>query len=451
MMEQEIDLRPYFRAIVQAWKPILSMMLIAALGAAIFSYFMPRPSMANAQLLVLPTASQVSLDPRFTTRETTVTNAGMQRQALIDLASSPVMEARAAQELGLTGSRPGALLGKVEVSATSDLLTFTVSDDDALAATRLAEVWARSYEALVNELYTGVEAQAQRIDGEMGDALSRYEEAQRSLEAFLTQGETVSVDQEVQRLEGLLAVSREAQQLLYANHLTRTQELSLLIDDARTVRAQINTGSPFADTLADLALRSRAAGGVPLPLSLRFESPDAFTQGRAVTANDLDQLISVLERERDRFVSQAAELSSAIAAGESSSVGLEQATRARYEQELATASSRLEGLKSRETLLTARRDLALESLKVLQAKSAELALAKAVPTVNVRFIGSSAIAPSSAAVSTVVAVILATALAFGLSVLVVIAMELMRRIRPGSDVPTSSPGERPVDQPVASR
>ena len=451
MMEQEIDLRPYFRAIVQAWKPILSMMLIAALGAAIFSYFMPRPSMANAQLLVLPTASQVSLDPRFTTRETTVTNAGMQRQALIDLASSPVMEARAAQELGLTGSRPGALLGKVEVSATSDLLTFTVSDDDALAATRLAEVWARSYEALVNELYTGVDAQVQQITAETGDALGRYDEAQRGLEAFLSQGETVSVDQEVQRLEGLLAGSREAQQLLYANHLTRTQELNLLIDDARTVRAQIGTGSPFADNLADLALRSRAAGGAQLPLNLRFESAGAFTQDRVVTAADLDQLISVLERERDRFVSQAAELSSAIAAGESSSVGLEQATRARYEQELATASSRLEGLKARENLLTARRDLALESLKVLQAKSAELALAKAVPTVNVRFIGSSAIPSSSAAASIVVAVVLASALAFGLSVLVVIAMELIRRIRPGSDVPAAAPGDRPVDQPAASR
>jgi len=451
MLEQEIDLRPYFRAIVQAWKPILSLVLIAGLGAAIFSYFTPRAFMASAQLLVLPTASQVSLDPRFTTRETTVTNSGMQRQALIDLASSPVMEARAAQELGLTGSRPGALLSKVEVSATSDLLTFTVSDDDALAATRLAEVWARSYEALVNELYTGVDAQVQQITAETGDALGRYDEAQRGLEAFLSQGETVSVDQEVQRLEGLLAGSREAQQLLYANHLTRTQELNLLIDDARTVRAQIGTGSPFADNLADLALRSRAAGGAQLPLNLRFESAGAFTQDRVVTAADLDQLISVLERERDRFVSQAAELSSAIAAGESSSVGLEQATRARYEQELATASSRLEGLKARENLLTARRDLALESLKVLQAKSAELALAKAVPTVNVRFIGSSAIPSSSAAASIVVAVVLASALAFGLSVLVVIAMELIRRIRPGSDVPAAAPGDRPVDQPAASR
>jgi capsular polysaccharide biosynthesis protein len=448
MLEQEIDLRPYFRALLQAWKAIVGVVILAVVAAAVFSLLRPRPAEASAQLLVVPTVSQVNLDARIPTRDTALTNGSLQRQALIDLASSPVMETHVAEELGLNPVAPGSLLAKIDVAATSDLLVFTASDSDPAYATRLVEAWARSYEELVDELYTGTGEQVQQIDEELIAAQARYDETQRALESYLGQGESVAASQEVQRLQSLLNGARDAQNLLYAEYLTRTQELNLLIEDARSVRAQVGSGAPLADTLADLALRSRVAGDVALPVSLQFDSPETLAQAEPVTESDLDALIAVLEAERDRVAALATSLGEAIAAGDGSSVGLSAEQRARYEQDLAVANSRLEAFNAQVRLLTARRDLALDAIRVLQARSSELALAQALPSVNVRYIGSGLLPESSALVSTVVAVVLAATLSFALVSVVVVAAEVLRQVRRAS-APTAA--ERSIERTAPSR
>jgi capsular polysaccharide biosynthesis protein len=457
MMEQEIDLRPYLWALLRSWKLILGAVLVAVVAAVALALLRPSQYQSNAQLLIAPTTSQVTLDPRFETRDSTlVTNPTFQRQALADLAESPILEARVAEELGLADYEPGELLAQVRVSSTSDLISITVTDPDASQAAKLADTWARSYERLVNELYTGVEAQSEQVATEFAAAQGRYEAAQRELETFLNEGGVVAADQQVQRLEGLLDGSREAQQMLYTQYLTRTQELNLILEDARIVREQAGTGAgaSLADSLAALSLRSRVAGGAELPVELRFDSGESFAQGREVTRADLEQLIEVVQSERDRLVGETERLGAAIAAGDGSALGLAPELRAAYERDLATARGTLEQLRARERLLTQQRDIALTSLEVLQRRSDDLRLAQANPEVSVRYVGSGLVPPASLARSLLLGTVIAAMLALILSAGLVLALEIGRRLRAAateSATPLPPQPELAADQRAASR
>lgn len=451
MLEREIDLRPYLHAVLRAWRVILGAVLLGSIAGMLYALITPPERQATAEIFVLPTTSQVSLDPRFATRDASITSTGTQRQALVDLASSPVIEPRVADKLGLTIETPGLLAKQIEVRATSDLITITASDEDPAFALRLADAWASAYEELIIELFTGVDTQAQQIALELEGAQKRYGEAQGSLETFLARPETITTKQEVERLEGLLDDSRAAQEMLYSQYLSRTQELSLILEDARSIRAQVGGASTLADALAQLAIRTRAAGNVELPMSLQFDDPAAFTEGVALTPDDFDVFIRSLETELARSVRETTVLQEAIARGDVSTVGFDMATRARYEQELATATSRYEAVRAQALLLTEQRDLALEALKVLQAKSSELAIAKAVPNVSVRFLSSSPVPPRSS----LTVLLAATVLAGGLSLLVVtgalILGEVVRRLRHGAPISGETPAsDRSVDHPVAS-
>jgi capsular polysaccharide biosynthesis protein len=440
MMEQEIDLRPYFWALLRGWKLILGVVLIAIIAAAGLMLLQPTAYQAEAQILVAPTTSQVSLDPRFETRDSSIaTNAVYQRQALIDIATSPVLESRVANELGLSTALPGSLLSRIEVTSASDLITIVATDEDPAAAAALADAWARNYEQLVNELYTGVAAQSQQLSDQLVAAQERYDAAQSELEGFLSEGGTVGAFQEVQRLSSVLDVSSDAQEMLYTQYMSRTQELSLILEDARTLRAQASSDAALADSLASLSLRSRVAGGAQLPVELRFDNTDAFSQTREATQADLDQLIGVLEQERDRVAGEAEVLGVAVAAGDSSAVGLPMEARNSYERDLAAAQSRLEQLQARERLLTQRRDIAFTSLEVLQRRSDELLLAQVTPEISVRYAGSGIPQQASRARGLVISAILAGGFAFVLSAAVVLALTVWRGVRSEASARAATP------------
>lgn len=453
-MEREIDLRPYVVALLRRWRLLGGLALAAALLAVAVTLMLPPGREASADLLVAPATSQVTVDPRFISRDATlITNGSFQRQALVDLASSAILETRVAQRLGLATYRPGDLLQQVEVGATSDLIRITVGGPTDEAAATLAEVWARSYEELVNELYSGADAQVTQLTTELESAEQRYNTAQLALEEFYGQGLLVQAEQRVLRLTGLLDGSRDAQQALYSQYLTRTQELDLILQDAQTLRAQVDGSSndDLADALAALALRSRVAGGAELPLELRFDNPQALAQNGAASAVALDQLIAVLRRERERVGADAQQIGQTIASGDGSMVGLDAAGRARYEAELGTAQRELEHLRAQERLLGQRRDIALTSLELLERKSDEQQIAQASPQVSVRFVGASAVPPRSLLSRLLLNVGIAVVAATLLGTLFVLASELIRQFRRSGSVPPTLAGERAAEPQVASR
>ncbi len=451
-MEQEIDLRPYAQAVLRRWRWIATGVLAAVAIAVVLTLLQPRASRARATVLIDPVISQVVLDGRFSERDTGLfTNPVTRRQALIDLASSGVLEARVLDQLGQSDLKAGDLLPRVEVRATSDLLTITATGKDAADAGRLAELWGKTYEDLVRELYGGGAFGVERIDQELIDARARHAEARRAIDAFLRQGDLARTSQEVTRLRELLVTSRKAHQALYTAYLSRTQELSLVLEDARIVRAQIERGEGVpADALTTLVVRLRAAGGEQLPVDLTISNPETLAVGREATLSELERLTAIIESERDRLVRETQRVAAAIAAGDASAVGLDAQTRSRYETDLAAAEGRLAELISEQRVLSQTVDLALNTLAVLQAKRDEQVIARATSSVSVRYLGDVSVPPTSRAVLLARNGLIAAVLAGFVAVVLIIGLEIARQVRQAPAPPPVPRGEPASDRPSAS-
>ncbi|HMQ33846.1 MAG TPA: hypothetical protein PKD53_24145 [Chloroflexaceae bacterium] len=452
-MEQEIDLRPYLQAFLRQWRLVVAVAAVLCLLAVVATLLLPRAARARGDVLVVARTSQLALDPRFTERDATmVTSAANQRQALIDLASSPELETRVAAQLGLNPDVAGQLGGRVTVTARSDLLQFEASGTTNAEALELVEAWARGYEDLVSEVYTRANPEDRNFAGQIADAQTRYDEARQSLAAFYGAGDLVRAEQQVLRLEGLLKGGSEAQVSLYTNYLTRTQELSLILEDARSLQAQyVEGGADLGAGLAALAVRTRVAGDGQLPVQLSFASAESFAQDQATTA-DLARFVQVLEGERDRMVAQAEALAGDLATGDTSAIGLPPELRERYEQELSAARGALAETQAQETLLLQQQTVALKSLEVLQAKRDEIRIAQAAPDVSVRYVGKAPEPPRSIVSSLVLNAVLATMLGLILGSALAIGRVLVGHLaRQGpAGAPVAPRGERPADKPVAS-
>jgi len=463
-MEQEIDLRPYAQAVLRRWRWVAVGVLAAVALAVIITLVLPRANRASASVLIDPVIAQVSLDARFAERDTGLfTNPNTRRQALIDLATSPVLEARVLEKLGQADLKPGDLLPRVQVRATSDLLTITASGRDAADAGRLAQLWGQMYEDLVRELYGGGSFGVERIDRELDEARARYAEAQIAVEAFLREGDLTRVSQEVARLQELLDTSRQAQKDLYAAYLARTRQLSLVLEDARMLRADVERGEGApADALAALVVRLRAAGGENLPVDLTISNPETLAAGREATLSELERLTAVIESERDRLMGEAERMAAAIAAGDASTVGLDATTRSRYEAELADAQGRLAALTARQRMLNQMLDVARQrmlnqmldvtsnTLAVLQAKRDEQVIAQATSSISVRYLGDVPVPPASRAVLLVRNGLIAAALAGFLVITLIIVLEIARQVRQAPAPPPVPRGEPAPERPPAS-
>src|SRR5689334_16384809 len=113
-MEEEIDLRPYVVALIRQWRTIAIIVGMAMLGAALVAISLPPSFTASADVLILPSRSQLTFDPRFVTNNTILgTDIASRRQALIALASGGSFEedvrSKLPPQLVGEGYQPGAL------------------------------------------------------------------------------------------------------------------------------------------------------------------------------------------------------------------------------------------------------------------------------------------------------------------------------------------------------
>lgn len=444
-MEQEIDLRPYIQAVLRQWLLLVGVMLVFAMTAAFLTLSRPSVAKARGDVLVVGRTAQVTFDDRFVERDATMfTGPTSQRQALIDLASSPELEARVAEQLGLASYETGSLLARVTVTSRSDLLLVEASAPTPDEAKRLAETWARSYEALVNEIYATDSPAG--LDSQIDEARQRYDQAQAALSTFYAAGDLVRAQQSVIRAQGILTGSLQAQVGLYTGYLSRTQELNLILEDARTLQAQYEDGgADLGANLAALVVRARLAGAETLPIQLSLGSAEAVAASQA----DLAEFIRVLTTQRDRMVSQSEGLASEIAAGSSPAVGLSPDARARYEADLAAAQSALSQAESQEKRLLLERETALGAIEVLQARKNDLSIGQAAPEVSVRFIGAAIQPPASVRTQLLVNVAVAVVAGLMLTIALIVVRELLRRLAaPGEDARANS--ERAGKRPVAT-
>ena len=394
-MDQEIDLRPYFLALVLRWRLIIICAIsLAVIGGA--ASFASTTRSATSDIIIVPSSSQVTLDARFQTTGSLATNPTAQRQGLINLASSRTLAEQVVKDLGDTTLSADALYAQVKVVSTSDLLQITVSNPDPDLALRIAQAWGKAYETLVISVYGGSQFRTDLLTSEIDLAQQRYDQAQTTLEKFLVSSQSIKVQQQIANLNDLLSGSRASQQQLYADYLSRSHQIELILQDAQTLRDQVDTQgtSKFANSFASLMLRVRMVDGSSPVFRLTAADLASIETDPGNLSVNLDQLIKALAHRRDQLLAQSNEVANAITSGGMIATGLDAATRQRYIDQVADLNSTYEQLQAQQSTLTQKRDLARDALTLLQRKRAEMEVAQGSPQVEVRFIGAS-IAPLS--------------------------------------------------------
>ena len=394
-MDQEIDLRPYFLALVLRWRLIIICAIsLAVIGGA--ASFASTTRSATSDIIIVPSSSQVTLDTRFQTTGSLATNPAAQRQGLINLASSRTLAEQVVKDLGDITLSADALYAQVKVVSTSDLLQITVSNPDPDLALRIAQAWGKAYETLVISVYGGSQFRTDLLTSEIDLAQQRYDQAQTTLEKFLVSSQSIKVQQQIANLNDLLSGSRASQQQLYADYLSRSHQIELILQDAQTLRDQVDTQgtSKFANSFASLMLRVRMVDGSSPVFRLTAADLASIETDPGNLSVNLDQLIKALAHRRDQLLAQSNE-ANAITSGGMIATGLDAATRQRYIDQVADLNSTYEQLQAQQSTLTQKRDLARDALTLLQRKRAEMEVAQGSPQVEVRFIGASIAPPLS--------------------------------------------------------
>lgn len=438
-MQEDLDIRPYLAAVLRRWPLVLGAGLLAALVVAGLALLQPQLSRARSSVLIVPTVSQVTLDPRFATRDATLlTNATFQREALITLAASDALEARAAADLGIAPLMPGSLSAQVQVEADGDLIWFTVDAPDQQEALRIADAWARTYELMVAELYSRDTSGEALLTQQIAAAQQRYAATQAELENFVATNDLVQLELQIQTYEEVLEASAAAALERYTSYITRTQALDLVIADAQTIRSQVASGDSnnLSDALALLALRARSAGLTQLPVEIRLDDPAALARDQQATLADLDTFIATVTRQRADLLAEAEGATAALIGGGQVTGSLSPELTDRYLRTLLDLRRQYEQLSAQERQLIQRRDIAFTSLDVLQRKRDEQQIAQSSPQISVRAIEATAAPPSSRLIGLAVrGVIGGTA---GLLVGIALALALDWRRRGGQPAPINT-------------
>jgi capsular polysaccharide biosynthesis protein len=457
-MEEEIDLRPYIARLLRQWRTIAVVVAVAVLIGVALAAILPTAYTATADVLILPTRSQLTFDSRFVTNNAVIgTDAGSRRQALIALASSALLEQQAVPKLSseLLGKQyqPGSLARRITVNADGDLLHIEATAPDAQNAQLLADVWGNAYVTSVNDLYGREDGLLRELETQLNQAQQRYDASQQQVEGLVGNSSIVQVSQQISTTLGLLDESRLGTQNQYAQYLSQARDLEATLHDAETLRQQLSTGQTegLANGLAALALRVRAIGDTQLPIDLRFDDPAILSRSTDATLAELSTLITTLRQRRDALMEQSQQFARSISEGSTdaaNSGGLTPALRETYVQHLSELNQQSEQQMAQLKLLRQRRDLALDSIAILQRKIDEQRVALGAPEVQVRFISAVVSPPRSLPVRMVLYGAAAAFAGVFLGLLLAIAQMLLRPL-----VPSHSPkqrSERPLDRPSAS-
>ncbi len=389
-MDDEIDLRPYLLALLRQWWIILGVALGIAIVAGFIAWLRTPPYTASTSLLIIPASAQVTLDSRFTSRDSFLfTTTANQREALLGLARDPTLEERVATILAAEGGLPkdyqlGALRDRVTIETNGDLVRITAQSETADAARRLALLWGQEYTRLVNETYTRDTSSIEQVEQQLTEAHERYGAAQARLEAFIASGEITLAEQEVRRLSDLVNSARAAGTERFSDYLRRSNGIEQILRDAQLLRERLINQTAdeinVADAIAALLLRIRnlsdQGSGRPI---LQLDS--SLSSNVSVTVADLDRLIAILDAEY-RAVRREAERLSELPPSELSP----DSSQLLYAR-LAAAQTRLEQLNAQQRELARNRDIAFSLIEVLLRRIDELRVANAAPQVSVRYLG----------------------------------------------------------------
>ncbi|MFN8465873.1 MAG: hypothetical protein U0X20_09995 [Caldilineaceae bacterium] len=228
----ELNWAHYFGVLRRRWQEILLVTLaaafLAAAGVLLYRQITPPVYEATATAAIVRTASDVSLDERFTTSSDPLASQSInsRRIALVALVKSGEIAQQVIDELGNQLppdlQSPAALLNTVTAiapslttgSATtqSDLIQINVHAGSPELAAAIANAWAKAYVRQVNSVYGQVSTDMlSSVEAQLVEAQSDYQKAQTSLESYLATSQLNMLMRQSEVVSDTLSILQQAQ------------------------------------------------------------------------------------------------------------------------------------------------------------------------------------------------------------------------------------------------
>ncbi|MFN8465872.1 MAG: hypothetical protein U0X20_09990 [Caldilineaceae bacterium] len=228
----ELNWAHYFGVLRRRWQEILlvtlAVAILAAAGVLLYRQITPPVYEATATAAIVRTASDVSLDERFTTSSDPLASQSInsRRTALVALVKSGEIAQQVIDELGNQLppglQSPAALLNTVTADAPSlttggattqsDLIQINVHAGSPELAAAIANAWAKAYVRQVNSIYGQVpDDMLSSVEAQLVEAQSDYQKAQTSLESYLATSQLNMLMRQSEVVSDTLSILQQAQ------------------------------------------------------------------------------------------------------------------------------------------------------------------------------------------------------------------------------------------------
>lgn len=420
-MEEEIDLRPYIKAIFGAWYWILLAALLAGGAAFGVGSLLPDKYEAEAVVAIVRERTDVSFNTSIETQEDALGSRDVRsrQEGLVALVKSNDIAVQVLAEIGpdldVENRNVPSLLGMVEAANTGDLIIIKAQHTDRETAARIANLWAQTYEKHVNALYaSGTRTDQTVIAAQVAAAASEYEAAKADLEAFIADNRITFLQNEIAAQEELLVSYQAARNKIQSNPIdfqvnTRQEVLvnyyadlgniELWLTDAQALREQVlagdgSTAAQIGNALALISLRNRIFGGSEETVILQLDLAEGALD--PVQVADVDAMIAVLEAGREETLAQIETFSLSFASVEPEElvIGDDHPISQRImelNENILSLRAEMSSQSAKQQELVQARDLAWETYLALTKKQKEVEIAAQSTGTEVRLASSSAV------------------------------------------------------------
>lgn len=453
-MEKEIDLRPYIAVIFKRWVWIAGTVTLAIVATFLIMRLSAPTYEAKSSIAIIRSRTDVSFDSRIQTLSdgelaSLNADANSRRNALIGLVKSNVVASQVLTEVnGLLLQEERNLLSLselVEVESEGDLIHILVQYHNAKIAAQIANVWARVFEQTANKLYgTSDDTNLDLVTSQIESAAAVYEASQHQVESFIRDNEIEllqrEIDADMEILDayqlarnniqsGSITLQSDNQQLTLATYYNDLSQVELWLIRARALREQVIGGQSsdaekLANSIAFISLQSEIFGGsAPVQIQVNFNEP-----GSGVELEEVDTLINVLQLRHETTTEQIEQLYEEVSVTDlnNTMLGDEHPINSRIieiSERLRALEAQKEAEESQRQRLEGSRNLAWETYQTLLTKQAEVEIEVRTSGSEVRF-ASPAVSPEKPVGNqTILTLIVAAGLSFGLAVVAILAWE----------------------------
>jgi uncharacterized protein involved in exopolysaccharide biosynthesis len=402
--DDEIDIRQYLDVVIRWWREILLITLgiagLAALGILSMRFLLPPSYVASADVAFVRTVSNVSFDERFRTVAdelgTDTGSSNARRSALLGLVTTGGIASEVIKEVGdlLTAEErvPATLAEQVSaemvastaIGGPSDLIRISVAADSPEKAATIANAWARVYVRQINAVYGQVPDEVlSSIDTALADSKQAYLNSQTALETFIATSRS-------DELNSLLAVlqQRVNQEVALAQaYLNEWQLTNQQLQATRALRTQIENGGEAVgrSTIAALQLlKIQVYGKLTEGIAIELRDFPEVTQPQILA--DVEGLILSLEQRLQDLENAVQVNNTQLRQAETPAEGANgtATTLTSTFAELQQVKAQVETENARKLELEQQRNIDWETYKTLSNKVAELKLARAAASSEVR-------------------------------------------------------------------